>query len=356
MKIRAINLSKRFNGKRVLEDINLEIEENRITCFLGPNGAGKTTLLRILDLLEEPTTGEIVFYNQAGLRLQVTGYRNRLELRRRMVMVMQNPIMFNDTVYANVSYGLRIHHKKNIEQKVDEILEMLGLDRLRNIPARNLSGGEKQRVALARGLVLEPELLFLDEPTSDLDPLSIRIIEDLLPQLKMTIVLATHNLLQAERFGQKIYLLNQGKIVQEGRPEQIFTQPYSSFVAEFIGLENIWQGEIIEENGNKFFCSGNLRIEIVTELEGKVHAALRPEEILLSNDALHSSARNCFLGKIIDLEQRGAIFLVKVDVNGLPFQAMVTKKSKEELDLQLYKSIYLAFKASAVHIFKERTT
>ena len=347
MNIRTENICKTFNQQQVLKNINLEIENNKLTCIIGPNGAGKTTLLRILNLLEKPTNGEIYFDGKCYPT-------NSLQTRRKMTMVMQNPVMFNTSVYENVAYGLKIRKQKEQTEEVKEALNLVGLWTQRKQSATTLSGGEAQRVALARALILKPNVLFLDEPTVNLDPPSVKIIENLILNLKekheITVVLATHQLEEAERFAEKIYFLKEGEIIQEGGGKEIFSRPRSLFAAQFLGIENIFRGKIIKEKDTTFLDLRKIKIEVVTELENEVWACLRPEEILLSNESLHSSARNSFLGKIVKIEEKGALVSVTVDC-GIPFVVTLTKRSLNDLSLTLEKAVYLTFKATAVHVF-----
>ncbi|MFQ5835624.1 MAG: ATP-binding cassette domain-containing protein, partial [bacterium] len=286
MRIKVEKLSKSFDGKVILNNINLEIQENRVSCLIGPNGAGKTTLLRVLNLLEKPTRGKIYYdgkdYDEA----------DRLSLQRRMVLVGQGPVMFNTSVFNNVAYPLKVRKKKDIKKMVKRALEMVGLSGMEDRWALSLSGGEVQRVALARSLVFDAEVILLDEPTHNLDPMSKKIVEDLIFYLKSeskkTVVLSTHDLSLAERFAHQVYFLKKGKIAEEGEAGRIFSSPSSFFSARFMGITNLFQGKLLRENGATFLDLEKLKIEVAScnqDLEmGKngVCAALRPEEILVS--------------------------------------------------------------------------
>ncbi|KKK87585.1 hypothetical protein LCGC14_2751780 [marine sediment metagenome] len=162
--IRTHDLSKEYNGEAILKKINLQLERGRIHAIIGPSGVGKSVLLRLLNLLEEPTSGEIHFDGRALKE------NDRLELQRRMTLVFQKPVLFNTSVYENVAYGLKVRkeNRRSILEKVRKALEVVDLKNYEHKRARNLSGGEKQRVAIAQAMVLEPEILFLDEPTSDI--------------------------------------------------------------------------------------------------------------------------------------------------------------------------------------------
>lgn len=343
MQIQTINLTKKFAHLTVLEKINVTLNPGTVTVFLGPNGAGKTTLLRLLDLLIPPTEGEILY---AGKPANM----NKLLLRRKMGFVPQNPIMLNGTVINNIAYGLKIRKMGGIESRVEKVLSLVNLEKLRSQPATRLSGGEKQRLAIARVLVYDPEVIFLDEPTANLDPLSTAIIEELIPQLakeNKTVVLTTHNLWQARRYGEQIYFLAQGKIVQEGNGEKIFRQPESLAVAEFTGITNIWYGYL---NGKNNFIVGKTKITVASEGKGPGYAFLRAEEILLAREPLTSSARNCLLAEIIRIKDLGYAVEITTQTEDLKISALITRNSLEELTLTVGKRIYLVFKATSVHI------
>jgi len=232
--IQTYNLSKGYNGEVVLKKINLQLERGRIHAIIGPSGVGKSVLLRLLNLLEEATSGEIYFDGRA---LKENNY---LKLQRRMTLVFQKPALFNTSVYENVAYGLKVRreNKGSVFEKVRKALEVVGLKGYEHKRAGNLSGGEKQRVAIARAMVLEPEILFLDEPTSDLDPRNVAIIEELINYInrkfKTTIVLATHNMFQARRLAHQASFLFGGRVIESGYAQDIFTNPKDKRILRFI--------------------------------------------------------------------------------------------------------------------------
>lgn len=355
MKITAENVSKIYNQKKVLTSVSLEIQTGQTNVILGPNGSGKTTLLRILNLLEKPDTGRL-FYDGGEYELASAASR-KLELSRRMTMLMQNPIMFDTTVFENVAYGLRVRgsKKKLIRERVNSVLDLVKMDHVKERRALTLSGGEAQRVALARALVLNPEVIFLDEPTSNLDSMSLRVIEDLISDIKRkkdkTVILTTHLLFCARRWGQRFFVLLDGRIIQRGNKEDVFNRPSSPFLAQFIGTENFLSGRLIREKGQVKLNVEGLKLEVVSDTEGETFASIPPEDILISLEPLSSSARNCFRGKVVQIDREGPIVRLKVDI-GIPLTSLVTKRSKEEMNLVQGKEVYLTFKASAVHLFQ----
>ncbi len=188
MNVSVKNLSKVYDGRHVLKDLDFEVHEGELTAVIGPNGAGKTTLIRILGLLEAQTTGEVYF---DGVDIQNMGAK--WSLRRRMALVPQRPAVFNTSIYGNIAVGLKVRgEKKNeIEKKVKDVLRTIGLSRLEHKNARALSGGEKQLLAMARAIVLEPELLLLDEPTSNLDPENTALVEDIIKNMDATVIMTS---------------------------------------------------------------------------------------------------------------------------------------------------------------------
>lgn len=355
MRIVADHITKIYNQKEVLASVSLQIEQGKINVILGPNGSGKTTLLKILNLLERPDAGRLS-YDGEECSLTCNAGR-KLTLSRRMTMVMQNPTMFDATVFQNVAYGLKVRGEKKrfMRQKVESTLDLVRLTQARERNALTLSGGEAQRVALARALVLDPEVIFLDEPTNNLDSISLRIIEDLILRLKeekdITLVLTTHLLSNARRWGERFFVLREGRLIQKGGREEVFDRPTSVFWAKFIGMENFLSGRLIRENEQVKLEVNGIEVDVVSDREGDAYATIPPEDILISPEPLSSSARNCFRGKVARMEEDGAIVRVKVDI-GIPLTSIVTKRSKEEMNLAEGREVYVTFKASAVHVFQ----
>ncbi len=217
-KIEVKGLFKSYGKAEILKDINLKVEPGEVLALIGPTGSGKTTLLRLIGLLEKPTTGMIIFDDQ-----EVTGLPEgeRLKIRRRMAMVFQKPVMFKTSVRENVSYGLTIRGEGEIDTKVEAAIAAVGLSGYESRDANTLSGGEMQRIALARALVLEPDLLLLDEPTANLDPKTAATIDALISRFEGTIIMATHNMLQARRLADRVAVLVEGRLAEVGRPEDV---------------------------------------------------------------------------------------------------------------------------------------
>jgi len=356
--IEVTGVTHKYDGKPALQNVNLSVDRGDVFALIGPTGAGKTTLLRIVDLLEVPGMGEIYF---DGIRIPQSG-KQRLEIRRRISFIHQKPQVFNLSVYDNVACGLRWRgvEKDKIVGKVDRILEMVGLEGYKNRNARTLSGGEAQRVALARSLVLEPEVLLLDEPTANLDPVSTTKIEQLIQyitrQRNTTMIMATHVMSQGQQLADRIGVLLGGKLVQTGNAIDIFHAPQNEQVAHFVGMENILEGTIMtNDEGIVTVKMGGNNIQAVSSYPvGKeVHACIRPEDITLALCDAKSSARNCFQANITLVTFIGPLSRVEIDC-GFRLIALVTKISAEELNLQAGTEVYATFKATAVHIMERK--
>lgn len=218
---------KKNYDREVLSVDRLFLKKGCIYGVIGPSGAGKSTLLRIINLLTLPDGGELLYQ---GKPLPKNG-AEKLALQRNMALVFQKTLLFKDTVWNNVAYGLkaRRYHKTEINRQVKSLLEQVGMIELAHRRAETLSGGEAQRVAIARAVAFEPELLLLDEPTANLDPGNIELIEEMITKLarqkNITVVMVTHNVFQAKRIADQVIFINQGKIIETGTAEQIFNAP-----------------------------------------------------------------------------------------------------------------------------------
>ena len=358
--IKVMGLNHRYGERVILQNINLSVDRGKVFALIGPTGAGKTTLLRIIDLLEVPGVGEIYF---DGKCIPRSG-KQRLEIRRRMSFIHQKPQVFNLSVYDNVACGLRWRGegKNKIAGKVDHILEMVGLEGYKNRNARTLSGGEAQRVALARSLVLEPEVLLLDEPTANLDPVSTAKIEQLISyvarQRNTTMIMATHDMSQGQQLADRIGVLLDGRLIQTGNATDIFSSPQNEEVAHFVGMENIMEGVIIASNEGiaTLNISGNAIQAVSNYPVGKeVYACIRPEDITLALSSTQSSARNSFQAKVTRVTYLGPLSRVEINC-GFRLIALVTKISAEDLNLQEGREVYATFKATGVHIMERKTS
>ncbi len=354
--IETKDVYQKRDGRDILKNINIGIDHGKILALIGPTGAGKTTFLRLIDMLDKPSSGKILFDG-----VDVTNSEKaRLAARRRMSFVLQKPVVFNTSVYDNVAYGSKWHglDRRSTREKVDGILETVGLSAYRKRNARTLSGGEVQRVAIARALITKPEVLLLDEPTANLDPVSASKIEDLLwdviKQETITVIMATHDMSQGQRLADSISVLVNGEIVQSGGAREVFTSPRNREVAEFVGMENMIDGLVTSCEKELAIIDVNSKVvQAVTDCSvgDKVLVGLRPEDVTISLSEVCSSARNCLAGSVVSMVFDGPLCRVGIDC-GFPLVALVTRKSAEELELEKGKQVYATFKAVNIHIIK----
>jgi len=231
--LRLEGIEKKYHEVKALDDVTFEAKGGKVIVLLGVNGAGKTTLLRISAGLEKPDKGSIDYNgNQIADRY----------LRQIATLVFQRTAMFSLSVYSNLAYGLKLRGKKDseIKEKITETLHDVGLDNFEKRKAKRTSGGEQQRIALARAFLLEPKILLLDEPTANLDPGIAKIIEKAVMKRKSgenIIVMATHNLSQAKRLGDEIVYMHGGKIVEMAGAEELFGNPKNELTQKFINGE-----------------------------------------------------------------------------------------------------------------------
>ncbi|MGC8817321.1 MAG: phosphate ABC transporter ATP-binding protein [Candidatus Hadarchaeum sp.] len=230
--VKLERVTRKYDGITALREVTLEVKNGEILTIIGPNGAGKTTLLRVLALLDEPSSGKVVYRGQA------VGGSNISQLRKKVTMVFQRAVLLNETVFENVAYGLKLRGLNNdeITERVNDALSSVMLKGFGPRMAKKLSGGEQQRVVLARALALNPELLLLDEPTANLDPTNAAIVERIIGGLRgrTTIVLATHNIFQAKRISDRVGCLLGGEVIDVDKPKNIFTKPKNEIIRKFV--------------------------------------------------------------------------------------------------------------------------
>lgn len=231
--LQLLDLQKNYRSVKALKSVSLNLQGNKIVVLLGVNGAGKTTLMRIMSGLENPDSGKIFFNNQNT---------DDKALRQVSTLVFQKTAMFTMNVYDNLAFGLKIRKvpKEEIPKSVDEALHAVRLSGFEKRRAKRLSGGEQQRIALARAFLLDSHVLLLDEPTANLDPNSATIIEKAIISKKSSqriIVMATHNLSQARRMADEIVHIHNGEVVEVAKPADFFETPTSEITRKFINGE-----------------------------------------------------------------------------------------------------------------------
>jgi tungstate transport system ATP-binding protein len=233
-------LRHRYGERTVLDIPQMTIERGEVLALVGPSGAGKSTLLRLLALLEAPTVGRVAFHRGGSA---VTQSSASLDDRRQIALLFQRPVLLSRSVRENVAYGLRVRGEKSSEM-VEEVLKEVGLTELGSAQPRTLSGGELQRTALARLLVLKTEVILLDEPTANLDPANVRLIENLVRRHNQeqgtTMILVTHNVFQARRLATRTALIIDGELVELSPTEKFFTDPSDQRTAAFTSGEFVY--------------------------------------------------------------------------------------------------------------------
>ena len=277
----------------------------KVLAVIGPNGAGKSTLLRVMGLLQQPTQGKIFFHDGEVVPT------NSLAIRRRMASVFQEPLLLNASVYDNACLGLKLRglDRRNSEHRVLPWLERLGISQLATRQARSLSGGEAQRTSLARALVLEPDILFLDEPFSPLDPPTreglLLDLEGILKESGITTVFVTHDRDEALMFGDRVAVLTGGRLLQCGLTTEVFAHPVNLEVAQFVGIDSKISGvveSVIEGMAQVRINGGCAQILGNFQRGEQIFLCLRSEDITLSlpgAEAPQSSVGNRLLGKAL---------------------------------------------------------
>ena len=344
------NVTKTYYNKTVVNSVNLQIHEGEILALLGPNGSGKSTILKILAFIENPTSGEVIFQSNE------VNYKNTEKERIQSTLVFQKTTVFSTSVYNNIAYGLKVRKvpQSTRDEEIKRALKLVKLEGFEKRNAKKLSGGEQQRVAIARALVLKTKLLLLDEPTANLDPKNAGILEEVIDRVnrenKVTIVMATHNMFQAKTFPHRIALMDEGKISEVGAPAEVFSK-LSRNLASFAAIDNTFVGEAkITSKGTTIVNLGNnVQVEVADQKEGKVSIFVNPQDIILCQQAVKSSARNVLEGKIAEIIDLDSLVKLKVDV-GKVFLVQITKRSFNELALNIGAEVCIVFKASSVQI------
>lgn len=232
-------LQKSYEGRLVLDVDSLEVQQGEILAVVGPSGAGKSTLLRMLNFLEKPDVGRMRYFGT-----EINFQNVPVDLQRSVTTVFQRPALISGNVALNVNLGLRLRARKDGSHAMENILEQVGLKHLKRVQALSLSGGEAQRVALARALILNPKVLLLDEPTANLDPYNVELIERVIRDLnrneKTTMVLVTHNIFQAHRLASRVAFMLNGRFIEIADSHKFFENPTDERTRAFIRGDMVW--------------------------------------------------------------------------------------------------------------------
>ncbi len=353
VEIRDLRIER--NGATVLDVPRLDLVEGRIISLIGPNGAGKSTLLLWIMRLLKGDSGVIRHRGE-----EVTEGAAARRFRRRMSMVFQESLLFSTTVYRNIASGPRMRgmDRAAVRHAVERSMELFGIAHLARRHARALSGGEAQRVNLARALALGPEILLMDEPFSSLDaPTRESLIDDLeriVREGKITLLFATHDRGEAIRLSDEIIVMNRGRVVQADTPGRITQFPADEFVASFMGTETNLSGTVAASSGGVLSLTVNgAAVEAVGEIEPgrQVAFCIHPENIVFSEGPSESSARNSFRGRVTRVVPMGLYQKVYFDC-GFTLVAFVSNLSTGELDIRPGRELTASFKATSVHIIR----
>ena len=345
-------LNKNFGSTAVLKDISFEIEEGEFVCFLGPSGCGKTTLLLCLAGLESPSSGEI-YKNGHAITSAPPSQRD-------VGIVFQSYALFpNLSVYDNIAFGLvnLKWAKDKIREAVRGLVSLLSLESHEEKYPSQLSGGQQQRVALARALAVSPSFLLLDEPLSALDAqVRSRLrseIRDLQQRLKITTVMVTHDQEEAQTLADRIVLLNEGRIEQIGTPWQIYNEPATPFVADFMGVSNLIQGVIGAPNEVSFD-----QFSLVCDTQGhsvgtKVQLLLRPEDIVCASLSRNATT-NLLEAAIAKIEYLGAFVRAHVvSDTGLKLKVDISKRDFDSVRHAVAQRLRLTIASNDIRLFAQ---
>lgn len=318
----------KYGDRQVLTIENLAIRPGSITAVMGPNGAGKTTLLKVLAGLTNPAHGSLA-YRGAQVTPENVGI-----LRHKVCLVHQAPLLFDMTVFENVAFGLKARRvpKADIQRAVMQALTVVGCLDLMKRRARELSGGEVKRVAIARTLALNPEVLLLDEPLANVDQMTTKALEEVFGEIEKrggTLIFSTHDPRLAHRLAREMVVLTDG---------HLSPSPY----------ENLFAGRPLTEGETSWFDTGRIRIAVPPGLSNTGHISIGSDEILLSRQPLHSSARNVFQGRLTRIEERAKGVLDVAVVAGESFTVRLTHQSLQELGLTVGDPVYITFKSTSV--------
>lgn len=338
------DVEKSFGGVVACSEVNLSINAGEFFTFLGPSGCGKTTILRLIAGFIMPDKGSIF--------LDGKDITNVPAEKRKVGMVFQNYALFPHlNVYRNIEYGLKVQKRpaRQVKEIIAHYMEMTGLKGFEDRSISDLSGGEQQRVALARSLAIEPRVLLLDEPLSNLDA---RLRDKMRQEIKslqrtlgITTIFVTHDQTEALTLSDRIAVFNKGCVVQSGSPQDVYTNPATSFVAGFIGEANLFKASF---NCREARLDQDLRIQLSKASPDGKYISIRPQDITLS--ASKPSGPNVFRGRIEELQLNGVWVDYQVQVNGTTLRAAALNSFKQKRELRLGDEVYLSIPEESVTI------
>lgn len=342
------SVTKRWPGFS-LRDVSLHVRDGEFFVLLGPSGAGKSLLLELVAGFHTVDSGEVLL-----------GGRNVTHLppeARGVGFVYQDSMLFpHRTARENIAYGLRLRRQRpdRVRATVQRLAAMLRIEEILDRDPEQLSGGEKQRVSIARALAVEPQLLLMDEPLGALDPLRQaglrRELKRLHRRTGLTVLHVTHDQAEARELGQRVGVMQAGRLLQVGEPAEVFERPADAFVAEFTGCRNIYEGLARPDGDVTVFRSGALKLVATARVVGPARAAVRPEHIIISTEPVTTSARNQLAGRVASVEQQGGVYAVTAEFEGHPMTSLITAHSLEHLGIRPGSRVYFSFKANSLHL------
>ncbi len=320
------DISFSYDKSPALSIEKLKIRVNKITAIIGPNGCGKSTLLNLLAFLQNSQQGQISFFSTPASK------KNAQDLIKRIAFLPQKPYMLRGSVTNNLTIPLKFHQiNQNRPEKIQKTLELMGIAHLSQLQAKTLSGGEQQKVALARAIITEPEVLLMDEPFSYLDQTSEQLLESFIihfvKEQHKTLIFSTHNRLQGIALADDVISLVQGKVTKSP-------------------LINLFNGSV---NG-QLFDTGNIKIRLADATQDYQHASIDPNEIVISATALVSSMRNQYQGKVTAIADEMGKIRVSV-LAGELFQVIITPDALKELKISIGDLLWVNFKSNSVLMF-----
>lgn len=354
--LRVEGVTKCFGNFTALDSVSFTAAEGEFISILGPSGCGKTTLLRAIAGLERQNEGRVVISGHDVSLLPVS--------KRHVGIVFQSYALFpNLTARANIAYGFfgNGHNRLVVNERVEELLDLVGLSELGGKYPGQLSGGQQQRVALARAMALSPKLLLLDEPLSALDA-QVRVmlraeIRSMTRRLGLTTIMVTHDQEEALTMADRILVMKDGKLIQNGSPWEVYDEPKTPFVASFIGSMNFLQGDFNHESS--IFSKGLVNVKVASDFggaEGRVLAAIRPEDVLVSTNG--EKGHNVFEAGVNLVEYRGPIYRLSLDLpfgqaETVPIVAEMPAEKARRLCLHSQDRVKVVFPPERVRLFAE---
>jgi len=347
-------ISKSYDGRAVLKNLNLEINQGEFHVLLGPSGGGKTTTLSVMAGLTEQDSGSVSIGGRDVSNLSPD--------KRRIGFVFQDHALFPHlTVFDNVAYGLRVRriNRHEITRKVEYYLSKVSIAKEKGKLPRQLSGGQKQRAALARALVIEPEILLMDEPMSSLDAMTKETVRDELKSIQqeigVTTVYVTHDQNEAILLGDRVSVLNDGRVEQIESPSELFHHPKTEFVARFVGIKNILKVSLIGINNHEARVQINndslgqpVKIRVkkypIFEKGEEINLCIHPEKITLKREEeTYAGDLNRIRGKIVKRTNNGNGFMAIVDIGGTTLHAAISS------DFKVHENVWVCFAPDAPH-------